>query len=95
MKKHYPGVKALDGVDLEGYAGEVLAVCGPTGSGKSSLLELVPRFYDPADGVVLLGGRDARTLRLADVHAATALVDIGRERGLHRDDLIRLIRELT
>jgi ABC-type multidrug transport system fused ATPase/permease subunit len=71
----YPGgAPVLRGVSLSVAPGEVLAICGPTGSGKSSLLELVPRFYDPARGAVLLGGRDARTLRLADVHAATALV---------------------
>jgi ABC-type multidrug transport system fused ATPase/permease subunit len=64
----------LRGVGLSVAAGEVLAICGPTGAGKSSLLELVPRFYDPDQGVVLLGGRDVRTLRLADVHAATGLV---------------------
>src|SRR3954451_11098371 len=68
------GEPVLRGVSLSVAPGEVLAICGPTGSGKSSLLELVPRFYDPAHGVVLLGGRDARTLQLGDVHAATALV---------------------
>jgi ABC-type multidrug transport system fused ATPase/permease subunit len=68
------GEPVLRGVSLSVAPGEVLAICGPTGAGKSSLLELVPRFYDPVHGVVLLGGRDARTLRLAEVHAATALV---------------------
>jgi ABC-type branched-subunit amino acid transport system ATPase component len=34
VKKHYPGVKALDGVDLEGYAGSVLGVCGANGAGN-------------------------------------------------------------
>ena len=34
VKKHYPGVKALDGVDLEGYAGSVLGVCGANGAGS-------------------------------------------------------------
>jgi ABC-type multidrug transport system fused ATPase/permease subunit len=71
----YPGgAPVLRGVGLSVAPGEVLAICGPTGAGKSSLLELVPRFYDPDEGVVRLGNRDARTLALADVHAATALV---------------------
>ena len=43
--------------------GEVVAVCGPTGAGKTSLLNLLPRFYDPTDGRVLLGGVDVRDLR--------------------------------
>ena len=47
--------------------GEVIAVCGPTGAGKTSLLNLLPRFYDPTDGRVLVGGVDVR-----DVHARGA-----------------------
>ena len=43
--------------------GEVIAVCGPTGAGKTSLLNLLPRFYDPTDGRVLVGGVDVRDLR--------------------------------
>jgi ABC-type multidrug transport system fused ATPase/permease subunit len=71
----YPGGEAvLRGVDLEVVPGEVLAVCGGTGAGKSTLLGLVPRFYDPTDGSVAIAGRDLRSLTIADVHAATALV---------------------
>jgi ABC-type multidrug transport system fused ATPase/permease subunit len=71
----YPGSgELLGGVDLVVEPGEVLAVCGATGEGKSTLLGLVPRFHDPTAGSVLLGGRDLRELALADVHAAVALV---------------------
>jgi ATP-binding cassette subfamily B protein len=71
----YPGGEpVLRGVDLEVVAGEVLAVCGGTGAGKSTLLGLVPRFYDPTEGSVAIAGRDLRSLAIADVHAATALV---------------------
>jgi ABC-type multidrug transport system fused ATPase/permease subunit len=71
----YPGDEpVLRGVDLEVVSGEVLAVCGGTGAGKSTLLGLVPRFYDPTDGSVAIGGRDLRSLAIADVHEATALV---------------------
>ena len=41
-------------------AGEIVAVCGPTGAGKTSLLNLLPRFYDPTSGRVLVGGVDVR-----------------------------------
>ena len=42
VKKHYPGVKALDGVDPEGYAGSVLGVCGANGAGKSTFASCWP-----------------------------------------------------
>jgi ABC-type multidrug transport system fused ATPase/permease subunit len=51
----------------------VLAVCGATGAGKTSLLQLIPRFYDPTAGAVLLGGHDLRALTLNDVHGAVAV----------------------
>jgi ABC-type multidrug transport system fused ATPase/permease subunit len=71
----YPGGEpVLRGVDLEVVPGEVLAVCGGTGAGKSTLLGLVPRFYDPTDGAVAIAGRDLRSVAVADVRAATALV---------------------
>jgi ABC-type multidrug transport system fused ATPase/permease subunit len=64
----------LRGVDLEVGAGEILAVCGPTGSGKTSLLNLAARFYDPTAGRVLLGGVDLRDVALEDVRAAVSVV---------------------
>jgi ABC-type multidrug transport system fused ATPase/permease subunit len=71
----YPGSEAvLTGVDLAIEPGEVLAVCGATGEGKSTLLGLVPRFYDPTGGAVLLGGRDVRELAISDVRGAVGLV---------------------
>ncbi|HZR14131.1 MAG TPA: ABC transporter ATP-binding protein [Acidimicrobiia bacterium] len=68
------GSEVLSGVDLDLAPGEIVAVCGPTGAGKSSLLNLVPRFYDPTEGRVLIGGIDVRDLRIADLHAAVAIV---------------------
>ena len=54
------GSEVLSGVDLAIEPGEVIAVCGPTGAGKTSLLNLLPRFYDPTEGRVLVGGVDLR-----------------------------------
>jgi len=68
------GSEVLSGIDLDLTPGEIVAVCGPTGAGKSSLLNLVPRFYDPTDGRVLLGGVDIRELRIAELRSAVALV---------------------
>ena len=56
VKKHYPGVKALDGVDLEGYAGEVLAVVGANGAGKSTLIKLLTGVHEPTAGSITAGG---------------------------------------
>jgi ATP-binding cassette subfamily B protein len=55
-------------------AGRVLGVVGRTGSGKTTLTRLLPRFYDPLAGVVRLGGVDVRTVRLAAVRARIGLV---------------------
>jgi len=64
----------LRGVDLTVEAGEIVAVCGPTGAGKTSLLNLLPRFYDPTGGHVRIGGVDTRELTLADLRRDVALV---------------------
>src|SRR6478609_8959304 len=66
--------EVLTGVDLEVEAGEIVAVCGATGSGKTSLLNLAARLYDPTEGRVLLGGTDLRDLRLEDVRSAMSIV---------------------
>ncbi|HET7130356.1 MAG TPA: ABC transporter ATP-binding protein [Gaiellaceae bacterium] len=68
------GSEVLSGVELKVEPGEVIAVCGPTGVGKTSLLNLLPRFYDPTDGRVLVGGVDVRDLRLEELRRAVAVV---------------------
>jgi subfamily B ATP-binding cassette protein MsbA len=54
--------------------GEVLALVGPSGAGKTSLIQLVPRFYDPQKGRVTLDGHDLRTLPLRSLRAHVAMV---------------------
>jgi ABC-type multidrug transport system fused ATPase/permease subunit len=68
------GAEVLSGVELKAEPGEVIAVCGPTGAGKTSLLNLLPRFYDPTDGRVLVGGVDVRDVELSDLRTAVAIV---------------------
>ena len=68
------GSEVLSGVELQIEPGEVIAVCGPTGAGKTSLLNLLPRFYDPTDGRVLVGGVDVRDVELAELRNAVAIV---------------------
>src|SRR5207244_4871931 len=64
----------LHDLDLVIEPGEIVAVCGPTGSGKTSLLNLLPRFYDPTAGRVLVGGVDTRDVPIAELRADVALV---------------------
>ena len=65
---------ALDNINLKISSGEVVALVGPSGGGKSTLVGLLPRFYDPLKGSVLLDGVDLRNLLLKDVRDAVALV---------------------
>jgi ATP-binding cassette subfamily B protein/subfamily B ATP-binding cassette protein MsbA len=64
----------LRDVSLEARPGQTVAVVGPTGAGKSTLVSLVARFFDPWSGRVTLDGRDLRDIRLADVRAQVSLV---------------------
>jgi ATP-binding cassette subfamily B protein/subfamily B ATP-binding cassette protein MsbA len=69
-----PGRPVLRGVSFEARPGQVVAVVGPTGAGKSTLAGLLPRFFDPDRGSVLLDGRDLRDVRLETVRASVSLV---------------------
>ncbi|MFA4893183.1 ABC transporter ATP-binding protein [Brevundimonas sp.] len=64
----------LSDVSLTVAPGETVALVGPSGGGKSTILSLLPRFYDVTGGAVTLNGRDIRELKLHDLRAAIALV---------------------
>jgi subfamily B ATP-binding cassette protein MsbA len=68
------GCTILDDVSFETRAGETLAIVGPSGGGKTTLLNLLARFYDPTSGAVQFDGTDLRDFRLTDVHGRMALV---------------------
>jgi subfamily B ATP-binding cassette protein MsbA len=71
------GRPVLDGVSLTIPAGTSVAFVGGSGVGKSTLLHLLPRFYDPCAGAIFLDGRDVKSIKLADLrkHIALALQD--------------------
>ncbi|MFI1656247.1 ABC transporter ATP-binding protein [Streptomyces sp. NPDC020472] len=68
------GRPVLDGFSLEIRSGETVAVVGASGSGKSTVSLLLPRFYDVTHGAVLVGGHDVRELTLDSLRAAVGLV---------------------
>lgn len=72
----YPTSKAktLKDINLRIPAGSSLAVVGATGSGKSTLIHLIGRFYDPTSGQILVDGCDVRTLDLAELRAQIGMV---------------------
>ncbi|HYH57511.1 MAG TPA: ABC transporter ATP-binding protein [Anseongella sp.] len=72
----YPdtGIKALDNVSFKVRKGEFLAIIGHTGSGKSTIVNLIGRMYDVSSGTVLIDGRDIREYNLASLRRAIAFV---------------------
>jgi len=64
----------LENIDLTCAPGEVVALVGPSGAGKTTLVSLLPRFWDPDRGRVLLDGIDIRSLRLTDLRRTIAIV---------------------
>lgn len=65
---------ALDGVTLTASCGETVALVGPSGGGKTTILNLIPRFYDPTAGRVTIDGHDVREVSLASLRRQIALV---------------------
>ena len=83
------GPEVLRGVGLEVPAGRTVAIVGATGAGKSSVVKLLLRFYDPTAGRVTLDGVDLRELRLRDLRRAIGLVsqDVFLFHGSVRDNV--------
>ena len=72
---HYnPDKKVLQNINLTIAKDETVAVVGPTGSGKTTLINLILRFYDPVSGRILLKGKDIQTLTEKEVRGGMALV---------------------
>jgi subfamily B ATP-binding cassette protein MsbA len=69
-----PGCFVLDGVNLEVKAGEMVALVGPSGAGKTTMANLVPRFYDVVTGSVEIDGKDIRDIRLGSLRENISIV---------------------
>jgi ATP-binding cassette, subfamily B, bacterial len=69
-----PGRPVLKEISLEVMPGETVALVGATGAGKTTLVSLIPRLFDPWEGRVLVDGRDVRAATLSSVRARVALV---------------------
>lgn len=84
-----PDLPILHKIDFHVAEGEIVALVGPTGTGKTTVSSLVPRFYDPQGGAILIGGHDIRRLKLTYLrgHIAPVLQDVFLFHGTIRDNL--------
>ena len=65
---------ALRNIDFEAEPGQVIALLGPTGSGKSTIINLIPRFYEPTGGRILIDGIDTRTVTINSLRSQIGIV---------------------
>lgn len=70
----YEENEVLKGINLRCRKGEILAIVGPSGVGKSTLVDLIPRFYDPQKGAVLVDGRDIREFNVPSLRQHIGMV---------------------
>ncbi|MBI1792565.1 MAG: ABC transporter ATP-binding protein [Chloroflexi bacterium] len=68
------GAPVLDKVSFEAKPGQTIALLGATGSGKTSIINLLPRFYDPTDGRITIDGHDLRDVKLESLRAQIGIV---------------------
>jgi ATP-binding cassette subfamily B protein/subfamily B ATP-binding cassette protein MsbA len=88
--RYTPETLVLDRIDLSIPFGETLAIVGPNGCGKSTLVNLIPRFYDPTSGCVRLDGVDLRDIRIQHLRSQIGIVT--QETLLFDDTVLNNIR---
>jgi len=83
------GARTLQGISFEAKPGETVAIIGPTGAGKTSLIQLLARFYEADSGTIAVDGRDIRTIRRESLrsHMAFVLQDTFLFEGTIRDNI--------
>ena len=72
--RYTPDEEVLRGISLEVEPGEIIALVGPSGGGKTTLVNMLPRFYDPTSGRILLDGKDLREVTLSSLRGQIGLV---------------------
>lgn len=100
----YEDAEVLDNISFEARRGEIIALVGPSGVGKTTLVNLIPRFYDPSNGSIKIDGIDVRDVTLKSLRGqigivtqetilfndtASANVGYGKINESNRDDIIR------
>jgi ATP-binding cassette, subfamily B, multidrug efflux pump len=72
--EYVKGEPVLRGVDLQAKAGQVVAIVGPTGAGKTTIINLIPRFYDVTGGAVKIDGHDVREVTMESLRKQVGIV---------------------
>lgn len=86
----YDGEMVINHINLTARHGEIIALVGPSGGGKSTLVSLIPRFYDVSEGAILFDSIDIRAIAMNDLIRQVALVD--QETMLFNDTIANNIR---
>lgn len=68
------GADTLTGIDFKAKPGDTIGIIGGTGSGKSSVVNLIPRFYDVTEGQVMVDGMDVREYKITDLRDKIGIV---------------------
>jgi ATP-binding cassette subfamily B protein len=75
VRAHYQtGLPVLKGLSFEAQPGQIVAIVGPTGAGKTTIINLIPRFYDASDGSVKIDGHDVRDVTASSLRSQIGLV---------------------
>lgn len=69
-----PGEKVLSGISLKAEPGQTIAIVGPSGAGKTTFVNLIPRFYDPQNGQILIDGFDTKEVSLRSLRGQIGMV---------------------
>jgi ATP-binding cassette subfamily B protein len=88
--EYTPGEPVLKGINLRAEPGQMIAIAGPTGAGKTTMANIIPRFYDVTQGRVLIDGQDVRELNATSLRSQIGMVL--QDSFLFNDSILEIIR---